>query len=310
MKFFKLLIIAVLMTSCSVKELHPLSLNQPDYTNTLTRRGGSISVPDDFRFFLSKKLHKGIITQFDGSGIKGSFEKVEYKYKMSNRKLADYYLENILDGSNEKAIRKIIGKDLYLITAISKDRTEEILTALYMINQRTLYIVQMTSDIDVLTTKNDVAFKIINSIKKTDINLNERIRRGFIKFKASDTDYKWYGDLKKEIGFKIYSKKSKFRITLTKTKHKNIDQYVKNITSKKFDIIPFETDILIKDKRIRKKNVGISDNSKYYSSVFFIFRDGTHNILVTISYKKIKKLKPLEVVNHISVKTLLKYLIY
>ncbi len=298
------------MTSCSVKELQPLSLNQPDYKNTLTRRGGSISVPDNFRFSLNKKLHKGIITQFYGSGIKGSFEKVEYKYKMSNRKLADYYLENILDGSNEKTIRKIVCKDLYLITAISKDRTEEIITALYMFNQRTLYIVQMTSDKNVLTTKNDIALKIISSIKKTDTNLNERIQSDFIKFRTFGSDYKWYGDLKKKIGFKIYSKKSKFRITLSKTKYENIEQYVKQATSEKYDFKPFETDILIKSKRFRNKIVGISDHFKKYSSVFFIFRDGTFNILATISFKKNQKLKPLEVVNHISVKTLFKDHIY
>lgn len=279
-----------MFTSCSVKELPPLEMPLTQYQNTLTRNGGAISVPDNFTFFLKRNEQKTIIARFEGGGIDGIYEKLKYRYAMSNEKLTRFYIEKILDGAKNITIRKSADKrDIYIVTAISKDREKEIVTTLYLKNSKTLYLLQLTSKTGVLSTNKKLAYSIISSMKSADQKLNLRKKNNFASFICPDNSFRWYGDLKKANGFKLFGRENRSRISISKNRYKNFNQ-ISSEHSKKYSVKTFET--FFADSKKRSKVISIINYSKKYSAIIFI----RNRFLYKVRYRKRDDLKPKEII--------------
>jgi hypothetical protein len=276
-----LILIFLIFSSCSIKELPPLDLSAYEsFQNTLVRNGGSISTPENFIYFLNKNESKTMITHFKGSGIDGIFEKLKYRYAMSNEKLTHYYIERILAGAKDITIRKSADKkDIFIVTAISKDRKKEIVTALYLKNSKILYLLQLTSKTGVLFKNRRVSNGIISSMKSADIKISLRKKENFISFLCPDSSFIWYEDLKEVNGFKLFGRENKFRITISNKRYENFDQIVSEY-SKKFLINTFVTSF--KDDRNKSKVLLIKNYSKNYSAFVFMKK----SYVFKIKYKK------------------------
>ncbi len=274
-------LILVIFSACSVYE-HSTSVYLSNYhdesfiennrvivfqTSLSIPEGWSFSDPDtddpDEKFFSFSDKDEVVYGTF-------YYYSLDESITISSLKLAEFYAKNYFkpDYKNIKIHdTRIDGDKAEILTGMHKDNSWDRFTLLIPEGGNNFNEITLIADKDFLFQNPEIAYKIFDSYAYTKKGVNERVIKGAISFKSTNSDWRWYDD-KEESGFYVKGEINDklILVGLSQTKYMSLDALLEGYEFDQIDFPRFSKTLNIGDQEITFEGIGAIEDefSKFW----------------------------------------------